>query len=65
MEKRERARELIRERAKGGKISCPVALKIAQEVGLPSREVGELLDEMGIKVVECQLGLFHTQKMRA
>ncbi|RLA86173.1 MAG: hypothetical protein DRG31_01005 [Deltaproteobacteria bacterium] len=64
MDPRERAKELIRVRSKEGKIACPVALRIAQETGLPSREIGRLLDEMGIKVIECQLGLFHTQKLR-
>jgi len=64
MDNREKAKELIRQRAKEGKIACPVALRIAEEVGLPPRQIGELLDEMGIKVIECQLGLFHTQKLR-
>lgn len=64
MDDKERAKELIKQRSREGKIACPVALRIAEEVGLSPRQIGELLDEMGIKVIECQLGLFHTQKFR-
>ncbi len=60
----DKAKELIKERSKDGKITCAQAHEIAHEVGLPLREIGRLLDEMGIKVIECQLGLFHSQKFR-
>lgn len=64
MDNQEKAKELIMQRSKEGKIACPVALRIAEEVGMTPRQIGELLDEMGIKVIECQLGLFHTQKFK-
>jgi hypothetical protein len=60
----EKAKELIKEHSKDGKITCSQAHQIAHQVGLPPREIGRLLDEMGIKVIECQLGLFHSQKFK-
>jgi len=60
----EKAKELIKERSKEGKITCAKAHEIAHEAGFPPREIGRLLDEMGIKVIECQLGLFHSQKFK-
>jgi hypothetical protein len=35
-----------------------VCFQIAEEYGIPKRELGRLLNELGIKVVHCQLGLF-------
>ncbi|MCX8021798.1 MAG: hypothetical protein N2745_03405 [Syntrophorhabdaceae bacterium] len=55
---RERLEEKIKKHAKEGKIACKQALKIAEEEGIPSRELGELLNEMKIKITGCQLGCF-------
>ena len=41
-----------------GKISCKQALRLAEEEGISSRDVGELLNEIKIKVAGCQLGCF-------
>ena len=51
-------KELIMRRQVDGKISCKVAFDIADEAGASKREVGELLNEMQIKVRACQLGCF-------
>ncbi len=55
---RNRIEEVIREKAKGGKIPCPLAFKIAEDFGISRKEIGELLNEMKIKVSQCQLGCF-------
>ena len=44
--------------SKDGKISCKQALRLAEEEGISSREVGELLNELKVKVMGCQLGCF-------
>ncbi len=44
--------------SKNGKISCNQALKLAEEEGISSRDVGNLLNELKIKVMGCQLGCF-------
>ena len=44
--------------SKDGKISCKQALKLAEEEGISSRELGNLLNELKVKVMGCQLGCF-------
>ena len=44
--------------SKNGKISCKQALKLAEEEGISSRDLGNLLNELKVKVMGCQLGCF-------
>lgn len=44
--------------AKEGRISCHSARKIAEELKVPYREVGQAADELKIKIVQCELGCF-------
>lgn len=55
---REKIIRAIRERAKEGRIPCAVCFQIAEEFDIPKKELGEILDEIGVKVIQCQLGLF-------
>ncbi len=55
---RKKVEESILGRAKQGKIPCAVCFKIAEEQGISKRELGEILDEIKIKVSQCQLGCF-------
>ncbi len=55
---RKKVEESILGRAKQGKIPCAVCFKIAEEHGISKRELGEILDEIKIKVSQCQLGCF-------
>ena len=55
---RDKVIEAIKQRATEGRISCAVCFQIAEEYDIPKRELGKLLDELGIKVIQCQLGLF-------
>ncbi len=48
----------IREAAKEGKITCAMAQKIAIENKVPMKQVGDLLNQMKIKIAQCQLGCF-------
>ncbi len=50
--------EKIKALSKNGKISCSQALKLAEEQKVSSRELGNLLNELKIKVMGCQLGCF-------
>jgi molybdate transport system regulatory protein len=48
-------------RAKGGddkRLPCAVAFKVASDLDVPLAEVGRTCNELGIKVVGCQLGCF-------
>jgi len=41
-----------------GRLPCPAAFLIAKDLNLDLKEVGEAIDKLGIKVNDCQLGLF-------
>lgn len=51
-------RILIKEKQNDSHISCRVAMDIAERAGVSTRKVGELLNEMKIKIGSCQLGCF-------
>jgi hypothetical protein len=40
------------------RISCSKARKIAKDFGVPVRYVGDLINELGIKIYACELGCF-------
>lgn len=48
----------IQAAAPEGKIPCAAAFKLAEELGLSRSRLGELLNELRIKIVSCQLGCF-------
>jgi hypothetical protein len=48
----------IRAAAPEGKIPCAAAFKLANELGLSRKAMGELLNELRIKITQCQLGCF-------
>ena len=58
MREEEKARELIRDRQRDGRLSCAEIFRIAEESGVPRKRVGELMNELEFKVVHCQLGCF-------
>ena len=41
-----------------GRLPCAVAFKIAKELKVSPREVGETADKLGIRIARCQLGCF-------
>lgn len=55
---RKKLEEVILEKAKNGKIPCAMCFKIADEFGIPKKELSRVLNEMKIKISECQLGCF-------
>ncbi|MBW1917553.1 MAG: hypothetical protein JRI57_05965 [Deltaproteobacteria bacterium] len=48
----------IRAAAPEGKIACARAFQLAEECGLTRQRLGELLNELEIKIIQCQLGCF-------
>ncbi len=55
---KEKITQKVKSLSKDGKISCKQSLRLAEEEGISSRELGELLNELKIKVMGCQLGCF-------
>jgi hypothetical protein len=55
---REKLEPVIREKSKDGKIPCAVCFKIAEDFGISRKEMGKILNEMKLKISQCQLGCF-------
>ena len=50
--------ESLKAKAVDGRISCSLARKIAEELGVPYKEVGDAANELKIKIKNCELGCF-------
>lgn len=50
--------EAVKKAAKDGRISCTAARKLAEELKVPPRVVGEACDALKIKIKACELGCF-------
>ncbi len=48
----------IKAAAPEGKIPCATACRLAEELGISRKELGNRLDDMKIKIIHCQLGCF-------
>ena len=55
---RKKLKEVILEKVKDGKLPCALCFKIAEDFGVSKREMGNILNEMKIKISQCQLGCF-------
>lgn len=58
METKERLKTAVMEKAINGKLPCPAARRIAEEMAVPYKEVGDAADELKIKIADCELGCF-------
>jgi len=54
----EKIKDKIRAAAPEGRIPCATAMSLAEEFGISRKEMGELLNELRIKITQCQLGCF-------
>lgn len=50
--------EKIKTSLADGKLPCAVAFKIARELKVSPREVGDTANKLSIKICHCQLGCF-------
>jgi hypothetical protein len=48
----------VKKKAVDGKITCAVARKIAEDLGVPPKKVGEAANKLKIKIKDCTLGCF-------
>jgi hypothetical protein len=55
---RKKLEEAISEKAINGKLPCALCFKIAGDFGISKKEMGKILNQMKIKVRQCQLGCF-------
>lgn len=45
-----------------GYLPCPVALKLSRRLEVKAKEIGDVVDELGIRITDCQLGCFKVEK---
>jgi hypothetical protein len=50
--------EEIEKKAVDNRLPCPAARKIAQDLAVAYKEVGETADALKIKITHCELGCF-------
>lgn len=55
---REQLKNKLQEQSVDGRITCAIARKIAEELGIAYKDVGAAADELGIRIRDCQLGCF-------
>lgn len=55
---KESLKALLLEKAKDKKLPCKVAFKISEEHNVALKDIGNMANELAIKIIECQLGCF-------
>jgi hypothetical protein len=55
---RKKLEEVVLNKSKEGKLPCALCFKIAEDFGIPKKELTKVLNEMKIKISQCQLGCF-------
>ncbi len=50
--------EAVKAKAVDGRVTCPVLRKLADDLGVTVRAVGDAANEAGIKIKNCELGCF-------
>jgi hypothetical protein len=55
---KEKIKEEVIKIAKDGELSCPQAFGLAKSKGFDLKEIGQVCNELNIKIVGCQLGCF-------
>lgn len=48
----------VEEKAKDKQINCKTALDLANVLGVPPKAVGDVCNELNIRIQNCQLGCF-------
>ena len=55
---RKKLEQAILEKSKANKLPCAMCFKIAEDFGISKKEMGKILNEMKVKIGQCQLGCF-------
>jgi uncharacterized protein YggU (UPF0235/DUF167 family) len=50
--------EAVKAKAVDGRATCPVMRKLAEDLGVPYKLIGEAADAAGVKIKNCELGCF-------
>lgn len=52
----------VRAAVREGYVTCPTGWKIAEDFGVSRLAVGAMIDRIGVRVTNCQLGCFRVEK---
>jgi hypothetical protein len=55
---KDKIKEELKTKAVNGRLPCPIARRIAEELSVSYQEVGKVADELNIKITDCELGCF-------
>ena len=47
---------------KNGYLSCPAGWKLAKNMNVPRIAVGAVMDKLGVRITDCQIGFFKVDK---
>lgn len=50
--------EMVTKKARQGKLSCTTLLKLADELGVKPKRLGDACNAVKVHIVSCQLGCF-------
>jgi hypothetical protein len=54
--------QAVKAALKDGYVACPSGWKIARDAGVTRLDVGAMIDKLGVRVTDCQLGCFKVSK---
>ncbi len=54
--------QVVKSAVNDGYVSCPAGWKVAKDSGVSRLDVGAMIDKLGIRVTDCQLGCFSVKK---
>ncbi|HEY3346650.1 MAG TPA: hypothetical protein VGK71_03395 [Nitrospirota bacterium] len=54
----EEQKQKIRDAVQDGKLPCPVAFKLAKELEISIKEIGQFCNDENLRIKNCQLGCF-------
>jgi hypothetical protein len=54
--------DAVKAAGKDGHITCPFGWKLANDNGVSRLDVGAMIDKLGLRVTDCQLGCFRVDK---
>jgi len=58
-----RLESAVKAALRDGYLPCPLGLKIAKDMAIPDIAVGGIMDKMGVRITDCQLGFFKVDKI--
>ena len=61
-EKLAQIEESVKLSLKDGYLACPIAWTLAKKTGVPRIAVGAMVDKLGYRITDCQLGCFKVDK---